>query len=111
MIADLIRQYCKENNTTQQQLADKIGIPRKTLLHWIDKNHLPTHGKNYYCGKRLARLIGYEKSEPPKAVERRKVLTVNGYVPNCSNCVWHIDCGDDIVYCAKPGMLCVNARR
>lgn len=131
MIRDLILQYCEINKITQKDFARKIGVSGYLLSIWIKQNKLPQKGENKYCCYKIAELIGCRvnelntyklprpktepkkktKKEPPKAVEKRKVLTVNGYVPNCSKCVWHIDCGDDIVYCSKPGNLCVNSRR
>lgn len=119
MIGDLIRQYCENNDITHKQLAEKIGVQHKTLLRWIAKNKLPIRGINYYCGQRLAKMIGYSESkpetvnaqEPPKKPRYNYRCLDDTYEPDCLHCVWHKDCGDDIVYCSKPGALCVNARR
>ena len=139
MIADLILRYCEKNKITQKDFARKIGVSGYLLSVWIKQNKLPQKGENKYCCYKIAELIRcrvdehntYElprpktepkkkfktepkknpKKEPPKAVKKHKILTVNGYVPDCSKCVWQIYCGDDIVYCSKPGNLCVNARR
>lgn len=118
MIRDLILQYCENNDITQEQLSQRLGIPFSTLCNWIHNNRLPTRGINYYCGVRLAKMIGYSESKPetvnaqehPKKQYNYRCLD-NTYEPDCLHCVWHKDCGDDIVFCAKPGALCVNARR
>lgn len=122
MIADLIRQYCANNNLTYRQFANKIGTSRDTVAWWINNNSLPKRNKNKTAlMKRMAELFGCEvsqlntyvlppKSEPPKRLYNYRCLD-DIYEPDCLHCVWHKDCGDDIVYCAKPGALCVNARR
>lgn len=68
----------------------------------------------YECdGCRVDELNTYEippKVELPKQRYNYRCLD-DTYEPDCLHCVWHKDCGDDIVYCSKPGALCVNARR
>lgn len=121
MIGDLIRQYCEVNGISQNDFADKIGVSYQTLNHWVCDNKLPIQGKNARIGRRIAFFIGcrvdelntYEippKVELPKQRYNYRCLD-DTYEPDCLHCVWHKDCGDDIVYCAKPGALCVNARR
>ena len=115
MIADLILRYCKDNKLTQEQFAQRLGVSYTTLRRWLKKDKLPTRGENLYAVKHLTRMFCIEKKPTVKLTPKKPRYNYrcldDTYEPDCLHCVWHKDCGDDIVYCSKPGALCVNARR
>ncbi|MEG1662461.1 MAG: helix-turn-helix transcriptional regulator [Clostridia bacterium] len=41
MFAEKIKKYRIENKLTIQQMADKIGIPKRTYEEWEAQRHIP----------------------------------------------------------------------
>lgn len=41
MFAEKLKNYRKANNLTIQQMADKIGVPKRTYEEWEAKRHAP----------------------------------------------------------------------
>lgn len=54
---ETVRELLEKENMNQQQLADKMGVPRQTVSQSINRN---AHGMRVDSFKKMVQALGYE---------------------------------------------------